>query len=124
LLPTLSLQIRAMIHLLLVRRRFEMCIQGPHGVEPSVAHIALPVGAVECEFVSRVLDVLFLVPFNLLVGDNAVQVTLANHADDGFAVKPCGAGAGTCLEVVGEAAGRGIINLAKRAGNVGAAVDL
>jgi len=89
-----------------------------------VAHIALPVGAVECTVGSRVFDVLFLVPFNLLVGDDAVPVTLANHTEDGFTVKHRGMRAGTRLEVVDETAGRCVFDLAEGARNVGAAVCL
>ena len=89
-----------------------------------MAHIALPVGAVECTIGSRVFDVLFLVPFNLLVGDDAVPVTLANHAEDGFTVKHRGTRAGTPLEVMDETAGGSIIDLAEGARDVGAAVCL
>ena len=89
-----------------------------------MAHIALPVGAVERTVGSRVFDVLFLVPFNLLVGDDAVPVTLANHAEDSFTVKHRGMRAGTRLEMMDEAAGGSIVGLAEGARGVGAAVCL
>jgi hypothetical protein len=113
-----------MIHLLFVRRGVEMHVQGVDGVELIVAHIALPVEVVECTVGSRVFDILFLVPFNLFVGDGAMRITLSNHAKDGFAVKLRGVRAGTCFDVVGEAAGGGVVDLAERAGDIGAAVDL
>jgi hypothetical protein len=100
-----------------------MRIQGIRGVEFFVAHITLPEGAVECAAGSCVFDILILAPPDLLIGDDAMWVTLTNHAEDGFAVKIGGARAGTCLEVVGEAAGGGVVDLAEGAGEVGAAVD-
>lgn len=102
-----------------------MLIQGVDGVELVVANIALPVGAVECMMASRVFDVLLIVvPFNLLASDDAVRVTLAHHAEDRVAVQFRGARAGTHLEVVDEAAGGGVLDLAEGAGDVGAAVDI
>jgi hypothetical protein len=61
------------------------------------------------------------VQFDLFVGDNVVQVMLANRVEDGFVVKIRGAKAGTRLEMVGKAARGGVV--AEGAGDVGATVD-
>jgi hypothetical protein len=73
---------------------------------------------------NHISDILFLVPSNLLVGNGSIWVTLANRTEDSFSVKLWGARAGTPLEVVGEAAGRGVVGLAKGAGDIGSAVNL
>ena len=63
-------------------------------------------------------------PSYLLVGDDPARVTLANHAEDSFAVKTRGVRTGPRLEVVGEAASGGVVDLAKWAEDVGATVCL
>lgn len=45
--PTSALQIRTMIHLLLVHWRVEMRIQAMHGGKPLVTYVALPAVTVE-----------------------------------------------------------------------------
>jgi hypothetical protein len=101
-----------------------MRIQGLDGVKKPMAQIALPVMAVKRTVSSRVCGgILFLVPSDLLIGDNAMWVALADHTKDSFAVKHWGLRAGTRLKVVDEATSGGVISLAEGAGDLSAAVD-
>lgn len=100
-----------------------MCVQSVDCGVLVVAHITLPVVAVECMVCSRVFDILLLVPSNLLISDDAVRVTFANHVEDGFAIKIRGTSAGARLEVVSKAASGSVADPTERAGDVGAAMN-
>lgn len=69
-----------MVYRLLVRRRIEVRVQGIVGFESFVAYITFPEGSVERTVGSRIFDILFHVPSDLLVGNDTVRVTLTDYA--------------------------------------------
>lgn len=66
--------IRAMVHFFLVSRRIEMHVQSVEAVEFAVADVALPGVAVVRQMVRFVRGAFFIVPPDLLVGDDTVRV--------------------------------------------------
>lgn len=65
---------------------------------------------------SQMSDVLFFVPFDLFIGNDSMWVALENHTENGFAVEVGCARAGARLDVMGEAAGGGVVAFAEGAG--------
>jgi hypothetical protein len=51
-----------------------------------MAQVALPVVTIERLVRRRVSRSLLVMPPNLLIGDGAIRITLANHAEDGVPV--------------------------------------
>lgn len=64
-----------------------MLIQSVLLAELLVAYVTLPVGPVESICSGRIMYTIFLGPLDLLVGDSTIPVTVANHAEDSFAVQ-------------------------------------
>lgn len=101
LLPTSSPGIRTMVNLLLMGLRVQVLIQRFALVELPVAKVALPVIAVPRAIRGFVLHLRFVVPSNLLIGDDSVRVGLSDHSVDRLAVQAWGGfGARTGFEVV------------------------
>lgn len=124
LLPALALCIWAMVRLLPVNRGVDVSVQCVGRLEPLVAYVAFPERAVESTLGSRVVDVLFLVPLNLPVGDRTMWITLADHGQDGVAVELWRIDARARLGMVGNTARGGIVVSAEGAGNVFPAMSI
>jgi len=115
--------IRAVIHRLLMHRRVEMLIEARLAAEAALADVAPPVRAIPRLVGGGVGRCRLLVPADLLLGDDAAGVALADDLEDGVAVEVRSALAGAGLEVVAQAAGAGVVDLAEGAGDGGAAVE-
>lgn len=97
--------IGTVVSLLLVNWRVDMPGQGSGCIELAVADVALPTIAVMSAIGHDVLHVLFIMPSNLLVGDQALAVRSLNHFEESLAVHIGSVGAGPGLNVSGEATG-------------------
>jgi hypothetical protein len=114
---------RAMIHLLLMRRRIDMRIQTLQLAEGLVAQIALIVSSgtiIRCRCRGDARRVMEGEEF---LGDEVVWVAAPDLGQDGVAVEGAGVGAGAHFEVVCYACGGCEAAFAEGAGYVGAAVD-
>jgi hypothetical protein len=89
-----------MVHLLLVLRRVEMLLERADRAKGLMADVALPVVAVPGSLGGGVGHVAVAVG-DLLVGDEAGRVALADDAVDGVAVEVRSVWAGASFEVVG-----------------------
>lgn len=65
----------------------EMRIKSSISIEGPMTQIALPTTAVECTRGSGVSEVVILMPFNLLLGDDALPITLTNHTEYRISIK-------------------------------------
>lgn len=111
--------VRTMVDLLHVHGALQVTIQAVYRRELAVAEIAF----VEPVRVAGVFSGPgFVVPFEEVVRDDAVAVTLPQGAEDGFAVDAGSVRAGAGLEVVRDAAGGGEGSLAEGAGDIGASM--
>ncbi|MCJ1410042.1 hypothetical protein MMC19_004127 [Ptychographa xylographoides] len=108
-----------MVQLLLVRRTRDMLVQGTLRREPAVAEIALIAVAVP-----RLIHTpgVFM-PLQEVLRDDTTLIALLQSLEDAFTVDTNCVGAGTCFEVVGNAASCDKVALAKRAREVGALMD-
>lgn len=88
-----------------------------------MANVTLPGDAVECPTRSCISNVLFLVPFNLLIGDDTLWVAVANRTEDGFTIHLRSVWTGSRFEVMSYTASRSEVVLAKRAADISTTVD-
>lgn len=101
-----------------------MLIQSANGIKLPMADVALPETTVKSPIVSRVRDILFLVPRDLFAGNSAVGVSLTDHAVDGFTIQSWSSRAGCSLQMMGETSGGRVVAFAERTGDSGATMDL
>ena len=100
-----------------------MRVEARAGCEPPVANVAYPGVAVERVVGSRVLCGCIVVPFNLLLGDRAIGITLANYAVNGVTVQLRGLRAGSSFDMVSHSAGGGVSFFTEGANDSRAAMD-
>lgn len=94
-----------MVSLLLVNWRVDMLIQGFGCIKLAVADVAFPIVAVVGAVGHHVLQMFFVLPSDLLVGNQALAVRSLNDSEQRLAVQIGGVGARPCLNVVGGATG-------------------
>lgn len=111
---TSASRVRAVVGLFLVGGRVQVRVERSGGREFFVAEVALPGRAVPGLVGERILRIL-LKPLDLLHGDHAVGIAIADHAVDGVAVQRRGILARARFEVVGQATGRDELAFAERA---------